>query len=307
MASFLTLENLGAVTAAYIGAKVSLRLLRSVKHLLTPATDVTKLGKWAVVTGATDGIGKEFAFQLAQKGVNIVLISRNPDKLKQVASEIESQHRVQTKTVAVDFTQSDEEYEERVEAELKGLEIGVLVNNVGMMYEYPNEYLAVKGGAKKIRDLVSVNVTAINAMTRICLPAMVARKRGALINISSMVSAVPGPLVAVYAATKAYDEKFSVSLEHEYGRKGITVQTLLPGSVVTNMNPRPESLDAPSAKKWVRSALSRLGVRSHSGGYWVHDLFLWLADVLPTSFSGRAFYKMCDAVRQKYSALEKDK
>jgi 17beta-estradiol 17-dehydrogenase / very-long-chain 3-oxoacyl-CoA reductase len=217
-----TLENIVCVAALYIGLKLAMPLLNCLKALISAPTNVGELGDWALVTGSTDGIGKAYACALAEQGLNIVLVSRSPVKLEHVASEIETKYKVKTKTVDIDYSSSDEKYIPRLEEDLKDLEIGVLVNNVGMSYQFPDEFLAL--GNKRMKDMIAINITALNAMTRLVLPGMEKRGKGAIINIGSIASAVPFPMLAVYAATKAYVDKFTYALNQEYGRKGIVIQ-----------------------------------------------------------------------------------
>ena len=298
----LTMDNLGIATVIYFGVKIGLHIFRGIKSLLASPTDVTKLGSWALVTGATDGIGKAYSFALAARGLNIVLVSRNPDKLKDVAGLIEANHKVKTKTVTVDFKTSDAEYIPRVREAVQSLDIGVLVNNVGMMYNYPEEFLAVSSGEEMFRDMVSVNITSVNAMTRLCLPDMVERRKGAVINIASIASVLPGPLVSVYGATKAYVDRFSTSLRQEYSSKGIEVQTLLPAYVVTNMSRVPESIWAPNADNYVKSALSNLGVQSRTTGYWGHYLIIWLPNVVPEAILTKVILSAIEKGRKRVLA-----
>nr|XP_054588788.1 very-long-chain 3-oxoacyl-CoA reductase-A isoform X1 [Nothobranchius furzeri] len=133
----------GALTVAFLTLWLLYRLLTGFRiwvlgngQLLSP-----KLGKWAVVTGATDGIGKSYAEELARRGFAMMLISRSQDKLDDVAKSIEEQFKVETRTIAVDFGKTD--IYRKIEAGLTGLEIGVLVNNVGVSYPYPEYYLHI--------------------------------------------------------------------------------------------------------------------------------------------------------------------
>ena len=278
-------EVLGLITAAF----VILKLAKWMKLWYSAPLDVRQLGRWALVTGSTDGIGKAFAFALASKGLSVVLVSRSPQKLQRVAEEVKQKHLVQTKVIAVDFKNNAEDYVPMIRREIEQLDIGVVVNNVGMLYDYPEEFLAVAGGYQKIRDLISVNITSMNVVTRLCLPPMVDRKCGAVINIGSLAGVSPGPLIAAYAATKAYVEKFSTTLHQEYARKGITVQCIHPGFVVSNMSRDliPDNMPAfmaPEADKFVRSCLGRLGISSVTAGYWAHDLIWALPPlILPES------------------------
>ena len=288
-------ELLGSITAIYLLFK----LVKYVKLWYSVPLDVRQFGKWALVTGSTDGIGKAYAFALAAKGLNVVLVSRNPDKLKNVADQIEKCHKVNTKIIPVDFKASDAEYIPNLREAIKGLDIGVLVNNVGMMYNYPDEFLSIKGGGEMVHNLVSVNITSVNAMTRVCLPYMLERKKGAIINIGSIGSTLPAPFVCVYAATKAYVDRFSTSLRQEYSSKGIEVQTILPGYVVTNMSPVPESITAPNADKFVKSALSQLGVYSRTSGYWGHYHIMWLSNIVPERILAYILHQIMMGVRAK--------
>jgi len=300
-------ELIGFITAAYI----TLKLAKWLKLWYSSPLDVRQLGRWALVTGSTDGIGKAFAFALASKGLSVVLVSRSSQKLKRVADEIEQKHLVQTKVITVDFKDNAEDYMPTVMREVDGLEIGVLVNNVGMLYDYPDEFLAVAGSYQKIRDLISVNITSMNAMTRLLLPPMVGRGRGAVINIGSLAAVSPGPLIAAYAATKTYVDKFSTTLHQEYARKGITVQCVHPGFVVSNMSRDliPDDLPgflAPEADKFVKSCLGRLGKYTVTAGYWAHDLIWALPPlILPESMrESQAHDVMVHARKKALNALK---
>ncbi|XP_029599790.1 very-long-chain 3-oxoacyl-CoA reductase-A-like isoform X2 [Salmo trutta] len=163
----------GTFTVASLSLWVLHRLLQGFRiwvlgngQLLSP-----KLGKWAVVTGATDGIGKVYAEKLAGKGFAMMLISRSQDKLDDVARQLEEQYKVETRTIAVDFGLSD--IYPKIEAGLAGLEIGVLVNNVGISYPYPEYFLHIPDLDNFITNMINVNMTSVCQMTRLVLPRMV--------------------------------------------------------------------------------------------------------------------------------------
>ena len=98
-----------------------------------------------------------------------------------------------------------------------------------MGYEFPSDFLSIEGGGDFVRRLVALNVTAVSTVTRSVLPGMVERRRGAVVNISSMMVQVPSPLYSAYSATKAFVDNFSNNLAVEYRDRGIVVQTVLPG------------------------------------------------------------------------------
>lgn len=193
----------GAFTVASLSLWVLHRLLQGFRiwvwgngQLLSP-----KLGKWAVVTGATDGIGKVYVEELARKGFAVILISRSQDKLDDVARQLEEQYKVETKTIAVDFGLSD--IYPKIEAGLAGLEIGVLVNNVGISYPYPEYFLHIPDLDNFITNMINVNMTSVCQMTRLVLPRMVERSKGVVLNISSASGMYPVPLLTVYSSSKA--------------------------------------------------------------------------------------------------------
>jgi 17beta-estradiol 17-dehydrogenase / very-long-chain 3-oxoacyl-CoA reductase len=186
--------------------------LRVQRSLLTPFSLCSLpsrfvQGEWALVTGATDGIGKAMCFELARRGLNVLLVSRSLTKLNEVADELSAKYpKVSTKVVAVDFSNFDSAAQGKVRAQIEQLEVGVLVNNVGMSYAHP-AYFAELSHADVV-SMIALNVTSTTIMTHLALPRMVERKRGAIVCISSAASQLPAnPLLAQYAAAKAYVDK----------------------------------------------------------------------------------------------------
>ncbi|XP_015980619.1 testosterone 17-beta-dehydrogenase 3 isoform X3 [Rousettus aegyptiacus] len=163
-----------------------------------PRSFLKSMGQWAVITGAGDGIGKAYAFELARQGLNVVLISRTLEKLQAIAVEIEVTTGSSVKIIQVDFTKDD--IYEYIKEELKGLEIGILVNNVGMLPSFlPSHFLNTPGD---IQSLIHCNITSVVKMTQLILKDMESRRRGLILNISSGVALFPWPLYSMYSSSK---------------------------------------------------------------------------------------------------------
>ncbi|KAM9302386.1 very-long-chain 3-oxoacyl-CoA reductase [Gastrophryne carolinensis] len=293
----------GVLAASWWGVRAAWRLLNALRvWVLGKGLRVgPSIGRWAVVTGGTDGIGKAYAEELARRGMSIVLISRSQEKLDEVAKGIRETSNVETKVIAADFGKPAEIYE-HIKAGLKGLEIGVLVNNVGVSYEYPEYFLDIPDLDNAIDKLININIASVCKMTRLVLPGMLERSKGIILNVASASGMYPTPLLTVYSASKAFVDFFSQGLHAEYKNKGIMVQSVLPFFVATNMSKiRKPTLDKPSAEKYVRSALNTVGLESRTNGYAVHAIMGWLtASVLPTWLASKIAMDMNKGLRARY-------
>ncbi|KAM7397106.1 hypothetical protein PAMP_020103 [Pampus punctatissimus] len=194
----------------------------------------------------------------------------------------EEQYKVETRTIAVDFGKSD--IYPKIEEGLAGLEIGVLVNNVGVSYPYPEYYLHIPDLDNFITNMINVNMTSVCQMTRLVLPRMVERSKGVILNISSASGMYPVPLLTVYSATKAFVDFFSRGLQEEYRRQGIIIQSVLPFFVATKMTRiRKPTLDKPTPERYVAAELSTVGLQSQTNGYFPHAVMGWVTTKLVPS------------------------
>lgn len=181
---------------------------------------------WALVTGASAGLGEEFCRQLAERGFNLALVARREARLHELASRLRHQFRVDTRVYAVDLSHSGAGAELTGRLLEQGLIIKVLVNNAG--YGLAGHYTDVSW--KDHADFIQVMVTAVCDLTRQLIPAMQAAGRGYIINVASLAGLVPGAAGhTLYAASKAFLIRFSESLALENHRSGVHVSALCPG------------------------------------------------------------------------------
>ncbi|XP_036601607.1 very-long-chain 3-oxoacyl-CoA reductase-B-like [Trichosurus vulpecula] len=242
-------------------------------------TSFRKHGAWAVVTGATSGIGRSYAHELARRGLNVVLVSRDLSKLRREAEDIARLHGKETRVIQADFTGGLEIYE-AIETALEGLDIGVLVNNIGVApQKIPGKLLNLENAGKSLTDMMNCNMLSMVQMTRIILPQMAARGRGVIINISSGAGNQPTPFLALYGATKAFINSFSQAVALEYQSSGIIIQTITPLVVSSNMSQiSPRKFLVKSADDFAREALDTVGVTNFTTGcfiHFVHSLLVW--------------------------------
>ncbi|KAM8799194.1 inactive hydroxysteroid dehydrogenase-like protein 1 [Eudromia elegans] len=235
---------------------------------------VRRYGRWAVVTGSTDGIGKAYAEELARRGVNIILISRSKEKLEAVSRSIAETYKVETDFIVADFSKGREAYLPIKEG-LQDREIGILVNNVGLFYSYPDYFTNLP--EDMLWDMININIASANMMVHIVLPGMLEKKKGAIVNVSSASCCQPTPMLTVYGASKTYLDYFSRALHHEYSSKGIFVQSLTPFIIATKMVScssltSKRSFFFPSAEEYASQAISTLGLSKRTTGYWKHEI-----------------------------------
>ncbi|KAI0132904.1 3-ketoacyl-CoA reductase [Xylariales sp. AK1849] len=251
-----------SIGALYLSGKALtyFRFLLSVFAL--SGTNLRKYGKkgtWAVVTGASDGLGKEFATQLASKGFNLILVSRTQSKLQTLASELESKFgTLQIKILAMDFAADNDKDYERLSSAIEGLDVGILINNVGQSHSIPTPFLL--GEKKEMQDIVTINCLGTLKVTHVIAPGMQSRKRGLILTMGSFGGWAPTPYLATYSGSKAFLQQWSSALAAELKPSNVDVQLCLSYLVTTAMSKvRRSSLLIPNAKSFVRSALGKVG------------------------------------------------
>lgn len=186
----------------------------------------------ALVTGASTGIGEAIARELAQTGHNLVLVARDETRLRNVAQELSGQFAVRADILAMDLAAADAARALARNLEEADLTIDVLVNNAG--FGLHGEFVHMDEA--KLVGMLQLNVLSLTHLTRLLLPAMCRRRHGRILNVASTAGFQPGPLMAVYYATKAYVLSFSEALYSELAGSGVTVTTLCPGATRTGFD-----------------------------------------------------------------------
>ncbi len=181
----------------------------------------------ALITGASGGIGEALARALATDHHDLVLVARSEPALRRLADELAAAHAVTVQVVSADLSAPGAAA--RLVAALEGRQIDVLVNNAG----FGDYGLFHESDPSKVAQMIALNVATLTDLTRALLPAMVARGSGRVLNVASTAAFMPGPLMAVYYATKAYVLSFSEAIADELRGTGVTVTALCPGPVAT--------------------------------------------------------------------------
>jgi short-subunit dehydrogenase len=190
------------------------------------------MGKTALITGASGGIGYELASIHAENGGNLVLVARSQEKLDELKKELEKKYKITVHIILKDLSLHGSAYEVYNKVNDLNIEVDYLINNAG----FGDFRHFVDSDWPKQEKMISLNVTALTHLTRLFLPHMVLRGSGKIMNVASVASFSPGPSMSVYFATKAYVLSFSEALAEELRGKGITVTALCPGSTESNFH-----------------------------------------------------------------------
>ena len=231
-------------------------------------------GKTALVTGASSGIGYELAKCFARDGYNLVLVARSADELRKIAAQLTSEFGVSAKVIVKDLSMpaSPQEIFDAVQAD--GITIDVLVNNAGFgtYGTFSNTNL------KDDLEMMQVNMVSPTHLTKLFLPGMIARGQGRILNVASMAAFLPGPLLAVYCASKSYVLSFSEALAEELRGTGVTVTTLCPGPVRTGFAKRART---ERTKAMIRGLFNRIWEPEDVAAVGYHGLMKGKTIVIP--------------------------
>ncbi|KAK0636502.1 hypothetical protein B0T17DRAFT_519272 [Bombardia bombarda] len=245
-----------------------------------------KKGTWAVVTGASDGLGKEFATQLAARGFNLVLVSRTKSKLDTLAKDLEQKNAgsgLQTKVLAMDYSQDNDADYESLAQLISGLDIGILINNVGQSHSIPVPFMETS--PEELQSIVTINCLGTLKTTKVVAPLMTQRKKGLILTMGSMAGVTPTPYLATYSGSKAFLQHWSTALAEELKPQGVDVHLVVSYLVTTAMSKiRRTSILIPNPKQFVRSALGKIGLSSSEPfpytytPWWSHAIFKWVME-----------------------------
>ncbi|KAH6634878.1 hypothetical protein B0J18DRAFT_32917 [Chaetomium sp. MPI-SDFR-AT-0129] len=276
---------LTGVGALYVVSKALSFLQLLLNCFILSGTNLRKYGKkgtWAVITGASDGLGKEFAQQLAAKGFNLVLVSRTQSKLDTLARELELRWSgFKSKTLSMDFSQDNDADYERLAELVSDLDVGILINNVGQSHSIPVSFLDTS--RDELQNIVTINCLGTLKTTKVVAPILAKRKKGLILTVGSFAGVMPTPYLATYSGSKAFLQHWSSSLASELKPQGVDVQLVVSYLVTTAMSKiRRTSLLIPNPKQFVRSALSKIGLSGTEQfpntytPWWSHAAFKWV-------------------------------
>jgi len=185
--------------------------------------------KTVLITGATHGIGFELSKLFAQDGYNLVLVARNEQKLNEIRKDFKSDYDATVRVIAMNLSKPDSAHAVYEKLKLQNIIVNILINNAGFGHfgKFADTDWEVE------QRMIQLNITTLTQLTKLFLPDMLDLNQGAIMNVASTAAFMPGPLMSVYYATKAYVFSFSQALANELKDTNITVNTLCPGATET--------------------------------------------------------------------------
>ncbi len=237
-----------------------------------------KYGNWALITGASSGIGESFAKYFASEGLNLILIARREDNLKKLADELFNLFNIKILILPLDITSKG--YIEKIKNIVDKIEIGIIVNNAG--FGAFNKFLNINTDV--MTKMIMLNCIAPVEITSHFLTGMKERKKGAIIFVASIVGYQPVPNNSVYSATKAFDLLFGESLWYELKEFNIDVITVSPGGTFTEFQKVAGSKQKSyyrTTEQVVETTLTNLGKKSSVVDGWFNKIMVWSNRFLP--------------------------
>ena len=280
-----------------LGAVFATSIIYTLTHFIastfilpgTPLTSFGPKGSWAVITGASDGIGKEFALQIARKGFNLLLVSRTQSKLDALASSIQG---VEVETLAIDFSSPTETDYAHLQTAVASKKVAILINNVGQSHNIPVPFLETT--QQELQNIIRINCEATLRVTQTVLPSILPQKRGLILTMGSFAGLAPTAFLATYSGSKSFLQGWNNALASELGPDGITVQ-LIQGYLITSAmsKVRRSNWLIPSEKQFVRATLGKIGNQggsygfTHTGSpYWSHACLAFVITAVTGTYSG---------------------
>lgn len=207
--------------------------------------------RWALVTGASSGIGAEFARLLAARGMHLILTARREDLLNSLAEELDTRHGTRCEVIVADLAVEGERRRLFDEVKTRGIEVELLVNNAGFGFVGTVD----DTDPDRMLKMIQLNISALTELTYLFMPQMLEREHGGIINVASVAAFQPVAYMPVYSATKAFVLHFSEALWAECRDRGVTIQGLCPGTTATDF------FDVAGVSGWLKKQ------RSHSAAY----------------------------------------
>jgi len=244
-------------------------------------TRVERYGPWAVVTGATAGLGEEFAKQLAAEGFRVVLVGRRADRLAALREHLRTAHGAEARTLCMDLAQ--EGAAEALDAATSDLDVGLLINNAG--FGYMGRF--VQQDPVRLAEMIRLNCQAVMLLAHRFGNRLAARGRGAMVIVSSVAGFQATPYMCAYGATKAFDLSLAEGLANELKRSGVDVMALCPGSTRTEFGQVAQSAGGGGGmdpRAVVRSAIRALGRRRVVVTGWTNKLAALTNRLFPRRF-----------------------
>ncbi|HSZ73079.1 MAG TPA: SDR family oxidoreductase [Cytophagaceae bacterium] len=250
-----------------------------------------------LITGASFGLGSDFAQLFAADKYELILVARSLDRLITLQKELQDKYKVTVHVLACDLAKGNAAYTLKEELDKKGWKVDVLINNAG----FGDFGLFHELDAVRQQQMIELNVTTLTMLTRLLLPEMIKNKQGKILNVASTAAFQPGPLMAVYFATKAYVLSFSAALANELKGTGVTVTTLCPGATATHFVQHANLSDSKLFKRMKPASsmdVARFGVRALDKGKvvavhgWLNRMMSWSVHFFPITWQTTLVHKI---------------